>query len=234
VTNQFEDSKLNDKILFVVAHPDDETIGAGGTIARFAKLGKSIFAISLTNGIGARGWGKNEALRRKEDSLQAASLLGFTWVYQGDFPDNSLDTVPFLDIVKIIESIKVEINPEMVFTHSSADLNIDHRIVAAAVLTAFRPTPDSKVSQILSMEIPSATDFGQGGFFGAFDPNYLIEITNTWQDKVGALLCYKHEIYPSPHARSLSGIEALSTLRGHQVGVDRAEAFNIVRKIERA
>jgi hypothetical protein len=84
------------------------------------------------------------------------------------------------------------------------------------------------------MEIPSATDFAPNGFFGSFNPNYSIEITETWQDKLEALLCYEEEIQPSPYSRSISGIEALSTLRGHQIGVERAETFEIIRKIERA
>ena len=222
------------RVLFVVAHPDDETIGAGGAIARFSKLGYAVYAASLTNGVGARGWGELESSMRMKNSMKAADRLGFTWVHQGKFPDNSLDSIPFLDVVREIEEVKKKVEPEIVFTHSRADLNIDHRITAAAVLTAWRPTPDSKATDIIAMEIPSATDFAPNGFFGSFNPNYSIEITETWQDKLEALLCYEEEIQPSPYSRSISGIEALSTLRGHQIGVERAETFEIIRKIERA
>jgi LmbE family N-acetylglucosaminyl deacetylase len=222
------------RVLIVVAHPDDETIGAGGTIARFSKLGFSVYAASLTNGVGARGWGDFESSLRKKNSMEAAARLGFTWVHQGEFPDNSMDSIPFLDVVRELEKIKKIVEPEIVFTHSNTDLNIDHRIVAAAVLTAWRPTPDSMATDIIAMEIPSATDFAPNGFFGSFSPNYSIDITDTWQNKLEALLCYQEEIQPSPYSRSIIGIDALSTLRGHQIGVERAETFEIIRKIERA
>ena len=101
-------------------------------------------------------------------------------------------------------------------------------------MTAWRPTSNNKTTHLIAMEIPSATDFAPNGFFGSFSANYSIEITDTWEDKSAALQCYIGEIQPSPNSRSLSGIEALSILRGHQVGVERAEAFEIIRKIDRA
>jgi LmbE family N-acetylglucosaminyl deacetylase len=234
VINIIGQSASIQKVLVVIAHPDDETLGAGGTIARLTKLGYPVYVASLTNGVGARGWGNSESLIRKKHSMQAAARLGFTWVYQGEFPDNSMDSVPFLDIVRAIEKVKMEIEPEIVFTHSSADLNIDHRIVASAVMTAWRPSSNSKNTDLIAMEIPSATDFAPNGFFGSFSANYCIEITDTWEDKSDALQCYIGEIQSSPNSRSLSGIDALSILRGHQVGVERAEAFEIIRKIDRA
>jgi LmbE family N-acetylglucosaminyl deacetylase len=229
---------LNDingkEILIVVAHPDDETLGAGSTIARLGSENNKISVACFTNGVGSRD--NNDILsvdERKMNSELAAKELGFNWVYAGDFPDNSLDTVPFLKIVKIIEAIKCKLNPMIIFTHSSADLNIDHRIISQATYTAFRPLPGEVATEILSMEIPSATDFGHESYFGSFQPNVFVDADFGWQAKMRAIKAYANEIYESPHSRSMTGIEALATVRGHQVGLNKAEAFQSLRRIIR-
>ena len=221
-------------VLVVVAHPDDETFGAGGALAKFYNQGYSVYAISFTNGVGARGSNGNDSITKRVRAAEsAANELGFNWVFRGEFPDNALDTVSLLEIVKIIEETKYDVKPSIVITHSPSDLNVDHRIVATAVLTAFRPVPNEIFIEILAMEIPSATDFGHSAFFGNFNPNYFINIESTWEKKLKALEKYQDEVPESPHSRSESGIHALAILRGHQVGIELAEAFQLIRKVER-
>ena len=220
-------------ILVVVAHSDDEILGAGATLTKFVEQGVNVFLMCMTDGVGSRGENEEEARNRKIASEAVARTLGFEWAFQGNYPDNSLDSIPLLELVQTIEMIKKRINPTTIFTHSPSDLNIDHRIVAGAVLTAWRPIPGEIATEILAMEIPSATDFGHSDFFGTFKPNYFVDSSNTWKSKLLALEMYGKEIYSSPHSRSIKGLEALSILRGHQVGLDRAEAFQIIRKVER-
>ena len=133
------------KVLIIVAHSDDESLGMGGAIARHKNNGEDVFAISMTNGVGSRDSINNlEIEKRLKASIEASKVLGFTWLESFDFPDNKLDSVSLLEIVKCLEKVKSSINPDLIYTHTSADLNIDHRIINQAVLTAFRPQPNEK------------------------------------------------------------------------------------------
>ncbi len=225
---------MSKKILLVVAHSDDETIGMGGTIANHSIAGDEIFAISLTNGVDSRDNQNNTDIdNRNKAAEEASKLLGFKWIYVRLFPDNKMDTVAILEIVKVIEKIKEEINPDIIYTHCGADLNIDHQILNKAVLTAFRPQPNETYSEIRSFEVPSSTEYGHKSSTGYFYPNLFIDITKTWKIKEKALNCYSDEIREKPHARSIEGIKNLAALRGNQSGLELAESFEVLRRILR-
>ena len=224
----------NENILVIVAHSDDETIGLGGTLARHAKEGANIFGLSMTNGISARaGSTAEDENERRAAAQRAAKMIGLSWLEVDNFPDNKMDSVPILDIVRVIEKIKHSVKPVIIYTHSCADLNVDHRIVSQATLTAFRPQPDESWQELRTFEIPSATDFGHRSVTNLFCPNLYINIENTWATKVAALKEYQAEMRSAPHSRSLEGIENLAKLRGNQVGMRYAEAFEVIRKIVR-
>ena len=220
-------------VLIIVAHSDDETIGMGGTIKKHVNNKDNVYAISMTDGVSARNNSSKKKIHsRIEASKKASLLLGFKWEKTFNYLDNSLDTYPMLEIVKNIEKIKFKINPNIVYTHSFADLNIDHKIVSNAVLTAFRPTPLEKCKEIRLFEVSSSTDYGYKNITGKFEPNLFINIEDTWVDKLNALKFYKEEIKEYPHSRSYKGIENLAKVRGNQVGLDMAEAFEVIRKID--
>ena len=220
-------------ILVVVAHSDDETIGMGGTIKRHVNNEDNVFVISMTDGVSSRVNTSNiQISSRLEASKKASLLLGFKWEKTLNFLDNSLDTYPILKIIKEIEDVKSKINPNIVYTHSFADLNIDHKIVSNAVLTAFRPMPNENCKEIRLFEVSSSTDYGYKNVTGKFEPNLFINIENTWNDKLNALKFYEEEIKKYPHSRSYKGIENLAKVRGNQVGLNMAEAFEVIRKIE--
>ena len=221
-------------ILVFVAHSDDETLGLGGTIAKHVSMGDRVYAVSMTNGVGARASASLlDASSRKEASEKASEILNFKWLAQFDFEDNRLDKYPMLDLVAQIENVKNEIKPNLVYTHSAADLNVDHRQLALAVMTAFRPQPCENCSEIRLFEVPSATDFGHRAVTGSFNPNLFVEIADFWHLKLKALQAYADEMRTYPHSRSLKAVENLASARGNQVGLEMAEAFEIVRKIER-
>ena len=223
---------IKNKVLIVVAHTDDETIGMGGTIKKHINKGDDVFAISMTDGIGSRdSFEEKDILKRVKSSNLASEILGFKWIERFNFKDNMLDSEPLLEIIKSLEKFKKVIQPNLVYTHCGGDLNIDHRVVVNAVLTAFRPEPRDSCLEIRLFEISSATDFGNEFITGKFYPNLFEDITKTWVDKKKALLAYKEELRDSPHSRSLIGIENLAKLRGNQVGIEMAEAFQIIRKI---
>ena len=223
---------MNRNILVIVAHPDDETIGMGATIKRHEILGDNIFVLSMTDGVGARNKYSNlEVKERVLNSENASDVLGFKWIERYDFKDNRLDSYPLIEIIKSIEKVKTKVQPNLVYTHSGADLNIDHRVIANSVFTAFRPQPEEMCKEIRLFEVSSATDFSHESITSIFSPNLYIDIQNTWKYKALALEGYGIEIKNYPHTRSLEGLQNLAKVRGNQVGISMAEAFQIARKI---
>ena len=228
---------MNNNILVIVAHPDDETIGCGATIRKHYDLGDNIYCVAFTNGIGARSYKKlklkNEVKKRKIYSQNAAKILGFKWINIYNYPDNQLDKISILTLIKKIEKIKEKINPKIIYTHSFNDLNIDHSIIHTATITAFRPQPHEVFSEIRLFEIPSSTDYNFYKKKNIFIPNLFINIKELWKFKEDALNVYKKEIRKWSHTRSLESIKNLSYYRGTSSGLEMAEAFEILKKIER-
>ena len=221
------------RVMVVVAHTDDETFGLAGTIGWHVDQGDSVFAVSLTDGVSARSIDdRDEAVRKRlVGAGEAAKTLGFEWLDGGNFPDNSLDSVPLLELVKFIEEFKVELQPQRVYCHYRHDLNIDHELAARATLTAFRPEPDAICREVLSFEVPSSTDYGALSGAPAFKPNYFVDVTSYWKLKEKAMVAYGSEVRPSPHSRSFSGLKNLAGYRGASVGVALAEAFQLERLV---
>ena len=221
-------------VLVVVAHTDDETLGLGGTIARHVESGDIVYGVSMTDGVSARGVADGKEVEvRSQASLNAGRILGLNWLEGGNFPDNAMDTVPLFEVIKLIEKAKSKVMPTLIYTHSSADLNIDHRIVSEATLTVFRPQSNEIWQELRTFEVASATDYGHKSVTGIFYPNLYVDITNFWEKKLAALRMYEMEMRNAPHSRSFEGLENLAKQRGNQVGIYYAEAFEIIRKIER-
>ena len=217
------------QILVVASHPDDEILGCGGTIARHSAFGDSVQVLFVADGISSRG-GEFNLEHHREISEVANRLVGAKSPIFLDFPDNQLDSLPLLEIVRSIEDQIERISPTTVYTHFSGDLNIDHSIVNRAVLTACRPQPNSSVREIYSFEVPSSTGwFPTGGGCHAFEPRLFVDISNTLQDKLAALKVYSEEMRPFPHSRSYENIEHLARYRGASVGLKAAEGFVVER-----
>lgn len=225
---------MKKRILVVAAHPDDEILGCGGTIARLVDEGHEAFALILGEGFTSRDEKRDRMKRAKELSglkkqmLRANKILGVKRVFSFEFPDNRFDAVPLLDIVKTIEKIKAEIEPVIIFTHHLNDLNVDHRVTFQAVITACRPLRTSTVKQICCFEVLSSTEWA---WPSDFRPNYYVSVNDHIQKKIKALRCYLSEIKPWPHPRSAKAVKTLAEKRGCEVGMTSAEAFEIVRMI---
>ena len=231
---------LNNKnILVVVAHPDDELLGLGGTINKISnETNSKIKVVILGEGITSRDKARdivkrqNELEIHRENILNAKDILGYDFLSTYDFPDNRFDTVSLLDIVKIVEEEKKSFNPDIVFTHHSGDLNIDHRLTFNSVLTAFRPLEREKCSTIISFETPSGTEWQSFNHFPTFQPNLFIEINDKNLDaKIKAMGCYEFEKRKFPHPRSPKALTALASYRGVSCGYSYAEAFVIIRHL---
>ena len=226
-----------ENVLVVAAHPDDEVLGCGGTIARLSQAGVNVDVLLIADGEKSRlsnnqlGEMNSLILGRQYAAEQARSVLGSRSVECLDFPDNSLDTVGMLDIVKTIEDRVEKFRPSLVFTHHPSDVNIDHRIVHEAVTVACRQIPGFSVKELLFFEVMSSTEWRPIGKGTNFEPNYYVDISSTIEVKKRALLAYDSEMRDFPHPRSLRACEALATWRGATVGVIAAEAFVLGRRV---
>lgn len=229
--------KSKETILVCVAHRDDETLGCAGAIQKHVSQKDKVYCLSMTDGISSRLKKKSNLLikKRLKNSVKASKILGFKWLenFSGNFPDNQMDKVPLLQVVKLIEKVKKKINPTIVYTHNPTDLNIDHRIVVDAVMTAFRPQAKEKWKKIIAFEIPSATDYSYYKENKIFTPNFILDISKLWKKKKLAIKAYGSEIKKFPNSRSLKGIYNLAKIRGVQNGLKLAEAFKILKEIQR-
>lgn len=225
------------KVLVVAAHPDDEILGIGGTVAKHVANGDDVYALILGEGQTSRGLSREMVSKKIVDelhknTLESSKKVGYKNVFFADFPDNRFDQIDLLDMVKCVENMVREIEPEIIYTHFSGDLNIDHQYTARAVLTATRPMKNQCVKEIYAFETLSSTEWnfdysGQSGFL----PNVYVDISDFYVKKEQSIKCYVSELCEWPHPRSLEGMDVISKYRGMSVGMDRAEAFMLVRKL---
>ena len=222
-------------ILILAAHPDDEVLGCGGTIAKLSAEGATIHVAFLADGvfsrIGDQTKQQDELQIRRKAAQKACDILGVNSLSFDDFPDNRMDTVALLDITKSLEFLITEHQPDTVFTHHAGDLNIDHRRMHEAVVTACRPQHGHPVKTLLCFEVPSSTEWQLPVSAPAFQPNWFVDISATLHRKMAALDAYATELRDWPHPRSKQGVEHLAHWRGATVGVDAAEAFILGRKL---
>lgn len=222
-------------ILILAAHPDDEVLGCGGTIAKLAKAGAIVHVSFFADGVNSRlspqvNQDKEVACRRSA-AQKACEILGVRSISFGNYSDNKMDTIPLLEITKAVETLILKHQPDTVFTHHAGDVNIDHRRLHEAVVTACRPQQGSSVKTILSFEVPSSTEWQLPGSAPSFMPNWFVDVSDTLNCKLAALEAYAEELRPWPHPRSQRGVEHLAHWRGATIGVDAAEAFLLGRFI---
>ena len=221
------------KVLVIVAHPDDEVLGCGGTIAKHKDLGDYVTVLIMSDGVNSRDEKfKSESIdERRACAKQANSILKVDDLSFLSFPDNKMDTVPLLEVIKSIENKMTELCPDIVYTHSLSDLNIDHCVVHNASITACRALPGQSVHQLLFFEVPSSTEWRPSASNNNFNPNWFSDISDTLDLKLQALSAYEKELHEFPHPRSLIAVECLAKWRGACSGVLAAEAFELGRKI---
>lgn len=226
-------------ILVVVAHPDDEVLGIGGTIHLLAnQYNVQARALILGEGITSRGQQRNpekwekELSAQKQSSQDAGKTIGYEQVDNFDFPDNRFDSIDLLDMVKVVENIKADFQPDVIFTHHGGDTNIDHQRTFNAVMTASRPQEGEPVKSILTFETPSSTEWQAFNHGSNFKPNYFMPFKEgDVNAKVEAIEMYEQEKRPFPHPRSPESLRILAQKRGIEVGFAYAEAFMLIRGI---
>ena len=217
------------RVLIVAAHPDDEVLGCFGTVARLIDEGSEVYTLILGEGKTSRdGASSSEIVKLKDEIKKANEVIGVKEVFTKEFADNRFDSVNLLDIVKAIEEIKSQIKPDTIFTHYQKDLNIDHQKTYQAVITATRPMQGESVKEIYSFDILSSTEWN---YPISFSPDFYVDINGYLDKKIEAMKCYNSELRDYPHPRSLKGIELSAKYWGMRVGLEYAEAFEMVRRV---
>jgi LmbE family N-acetylglucosaminyl deacetylase len=220
------------KMLVVGAHPDDETLGAGGTIARYAQAGSEVWVCIVCDGVTAR---HSEVSRQRECAESACAVLGAARVVFCELPDQRLDGMDLVEVIRPIDECVRELEPEVVLTHFKDDVNQDHRAVFDATMVSTRPSSTTPVRTVMCYETASSTEWAAPFQGGVFAPNVFVDISDTLDVKVKAMAEYANthvsEVKTYPHPRSLEAVEIYAKRQGVVVGAHAAESFMLVRGV---
>jgi LmbE family N-acetylglucosaminyl deacetylase len=220
------------RVLTVAAHPDDETLGAGGTMARLAAHGHEVWVCILTDGVTAR---HDQTALQQDCARAAADVLGVSKVVFCGLPDQRLDAMALLDVIGPISQCVAELRPELVLAPFMEDANQDHRVAFRATVVATRPTEHSSVRRVMCYETASSTEWAPPFPGTVFAPNVYVDIADTLGHKLDAMRAYEKtfsgEMQPFPHPRSFEALEAYARRHGAASGLRAAEPFMLVRQV---
>jgi LmbE family N-acetylglucosaminyl deacetylase len=217
-------------VLVVAAHPDDELLGAGATLARHARSGDEVHAVILADGATSRyAEGMAEVLAKC--AHRAAEVLGLASVQLLSLPDQRLDALPLIEVTARVEAVVDLLRPQIVYTHFPGDANADHAVAARAVWTACRPYALPGLHRFAVFETPSSTEWGWPLNGGTFTPTQFVDVTGTLEDKIEAMACYESELREYPHPRSLRALRERAAYWGSCIGRAAAEPFQLLREV---
>ena len=235
------------KVLVIVAHPDDEVLGMGGTLRKLSVKNHDIKVVFLATGIAARRSDKfrnetkykiNKTLIKKMeeqikklrlDAKRALKILGIDDIEFYNFPDNEMDTISNLEITKTIENIIKKFKPDVIYTHTKNDINVDHRAIFNATITATRPSTRVNVKKVICFEVPSSSEWNFGD---TFSPNIFVDIKRELSYKKKAIQAYKTELKKFPHPRSANSLDIIAKRWGTVSGFEASEAFELIRELD--
>lgn len=224
------------KVLVIAAHPDDEVLGVGGTIAKLSSTGAECHLLIVTDGSSSQYRDSNhlhEIIEAKKlETKGCADLLGFKSIHYGELPDMKLDKTPHIAINHVIEKVIDEVQPDIVFTHFWGDVNRDHQEVYKSTLVAVRPVMGQVVKELYSYRVPSSTEWTPNKADTMFMPNYFVDIEKYAEQKYKAFACYATELREYPHPRSVEYLRESDKAAGLRVGLLAAEEYVLMRKID--
>ena len=235
-------SQSRRRILVVAAHPDDEILGCGASVRLRVNRGWTAHLVIMTAGVAGRVADTSiageqvtaEQAELAEQMRRAGEVIGFESTTVLNFPDNRMDTISRMDVAHALIPHIQNYRPDLVITHHPGDYNWDHGVTFDAVMMAARPNPpDHTPAEIWTFEVPSSTERAWQDPSRAFHPNLFVDVAATIDQKKLALMYYKNECRPYPHPRSIEALEYLARHRGNEVGLAYAEAFHVVRRVER-
>lgn len=217
-------------LLVIAPHPDDEVLGCGGTIARYAAAGHAVHVAIVTTGMSPR-YDQQDVGRVRAEAARAHALLGVTETHYLDLPAAELDRVPHADLNAVFDRLVEEIRPRTLFLPFLGDVHLDHQLVFRSVMVAARPKADHYPPRLLAYETLSETNWSAPYVEPHFQPNLYIDIVDTLERKIAAFRCFESQCRSFPDERSPEALRALAQLRGATVRRHAAEAFVIVREV---
>lgn len=219
------------RIAVIGAHPDDELLGAGGTIARHAQAQDEVHAIVVADGASSR-YPRDMVGVLEKQALRAAEVIGFASLGFLGCPDQRLDTLPLIELTQRIEAALDDIDPHIVYTHFPGDVNADHGLVAKAAWTACRPCSRPRLHRFAVFETPSSTEWAWPLPGGQLEPNLFVDVTGTLDIKIAAMECYETELREYPHPRSSRALRERASFWGSRIGRLAAEPFRVLRDVD--
>lgn len=221
---------MNEKLLVIATHPDDETLGCGGTLLRYKEEGAQIHWLIVTSMTKEGGYSAAKISKRQNEIYEVNKLYDFTSFTLLDFPASRLDEIPMSKIVSAISEVIYQINPTQVILPYFNDVHTDHQQVFSAAYSCTKSFRFPSVKKVMMMEVPSETDFCPSTDV-TFSPNFFVNITNYLERKLEILRVFEGEIKPHPFPRSEENIRALAILRGATAGFHYAESFVVLKEI---
>jgi LmbE family N-acetylglucosaminyl deacetylase len=218
------------RIVVIAAHPDDELLGAGGTLARHVRAGDEVHAVVVADGAGSR-YPVELVSTLEKQARRAAEAIGFTSLQLLSLPDQRLDTGPLIELTQTLEGVLDGIGPDTVYTHFPEDVNADHRLVAKCAWTACRPYARPQVRKFAVFETPSSTEWAWPMPGTEFQPSLFVDVTDTLETKIAAMECYETELRDYPHPRSSRALRERAAYWGSRIGRPAAEPFVVLREV---
>ncbi len=219
------------KVLVISPHPDDETLGCGGTILKHKDEGDEIYWLIITNVDVKDGWDNRIVEKRQKEIETVAEMYGFEKTFKLDYPTTKLDTIPIQEIIKSVSEVILEIKPEIIYLPNRSDVHTDHQITFKIAYSCTKNFRYPSIKKILMYETLSETEFAPALPESSFIPNLFVDITNYFEKKLEIFKIYDSEVMEEPFPRSLETIKALARFIGSQIGVEYAEEFMLLREI---
>lgn len=219
---------MKNKVLVIAPHPDDETLGAGGTILKHKTQGDKIFLLILTNIHTEHGWDSEQVKQRQEEIQQVADAYQFNGVYKLDLPTTKLDELPMGEFISKISTVIKEVEPSSIYLQNRSDVHSDHRIAFDAIMACTKSFRYPYIKRILMYETITETDFAPALPENMFTPNVFVDISEYIDKKIEIMQIYASEVMEAPLPRSLENIRNLAQYRGARIGVKTAEAFQLI------
>ena len=215
------------KVLVIAPHPDDETLGCGGTLFRHKANGDEIYWLIVTGISVEIGWSKDAVIKRDNEIEEVSKKCGFSNVFNLRLPTTKIDTLPLSDLIEKITDVYKKVEPEIIYMPFAYDVHTDHQIISKALQSTLKWFRYPYIKKVYMYETPSETEFN---FIETrvFRPNVFVNITKYVDEKIETMKFYAGEIGEFPFPRSEKTLRALATLRGSQSGFDSAEAFELV------
>lgn len=219
------------KVLVISSHPDDETLGCGGTILKHKDFGDQIYWLTVTNIDVKNGWSKGVVENRQKEIETVVEMYNFEKTFKLDYPTAKLDIIPIQEIIESIAKVIFEIEPEIIYLPNRSDVHTDHQITFKTAYSCTKNFRYPFIRKILMYETLSETEFAPALPENTFIPNVFVNITNYFENKLEIFKIYKSEVMEEPLPRSLGSIKALARYRGSQIGVEYAEGFMLIREV---